>query len=84
MIIQGLFFIFLQFTSLIIKFDYFLQDNFIFFKFVEKKLNIQNIENIGVTNFNHTNFFNIYDAENTMKSVFAIYESAKSGKEIRI
>lgn len=60
-IIRGLFFIFLQFTSLIIKFDYFLQDNFIFFKFVEKKLNIQNIENVGVTNFNHTNFFNIYD-----------------------
>lgn len=27
-------------------------------------------------------FFNLYDAENTMKAVFAMYESAKSGKEI--
>lgn len=34
--------------------------------------------------YDKNNFFNIYDAENTMKSVFAIYESAKSGKEIRI
>lgn len=34
--------------------------------------------------YDNDNFFNVYDAANTMKAVFAIYESAKSGKEIRL
>lgn len=29
-------------------------------------------------------FFNLYDVKNTMKAVFAAYESAKEGKEIRL
>lgn len=34
--------------------------------------------------YDNDNFFNVYDAANTMKAVFAIYESAKLGKEIRL